>query len=242
PAVSALLNAAVSFGSWASCASGFEAWPSSLPFQPDRALEARPPAHRRIAMLERLRRPQDLAHILDHLPAGGAGRQVPFDVGALDRVERSVGVRVEKVVVRMHRVHGPARSRTLLSQEPSELHARLEDLRLRGAFGDPEELRHFLVIESLHVVQHEGFAAAFRQPLDGSLEIDACDRCLATRGWLERRLRVERLGELVHLGLPAADEVEAMIEREPVEPRADGRVALEAAKLAMRLQEDLLQQ
>ncbi len=42
--------------------------------------------------------------------------------------------------------------------------------------------------------------------------------------------------------LPAADIVEAVVEREPVQPGSDRCVPLEAANLAVGLQEDLLEQ
>src|SRR4029450_3660215 len=53
---------------------------------------------------------------------------------------------------------------------------------------------------------------------------------------------VECLGELVHFGLPAADIVEAVVECETIQPRPDRCVPLEAANLAVGLQEDLLEQ
>ena len=106
----------------------------------------------------------------------------------------------------------------------------------------PSMSADFLVIEPFDVVQHERLAAPFRQPLDGALEIEPRDRRLAARGRLERRFGVERFGQLVHLRLPAAHEIEAVVERQTVEPRAERRVALEAAELAVGLQEDFLEQ
>ena len=106
----------------------------------------------------------------------------------------------------------------------------------------PSSSADFLVIEPFDVVQHERLAAAFRQPFDRALEVHARNRRLAAGHRLERGLGVERLGQLVHLRLPAPHVVEAMVERQPIEPGADRRVALEAAKLAVRLQEDLLEQ
>src|SRR5438093_13489869 len=61
-------------------------------------------------MLERLRRAHDLAHVVDDLPARRARGEVPFDVGALGRLERSVGVRVEEGFAWMHRIHGPGKA------------------------------------------------------------------------------------------------------------------------------------
>ena len=83
----------------------------------------------------------------------------------------------------------------------------------------PSRSADFLVIEPFDVVQHERFAAAFRQPLDRALEVDPRDRRLAARGRLERGLGVERFGQLVHLRLPAAHVIEAVVERQAVEPR-----------------------
>jgi hypothetical protein len=50
-------------------------------------------------------------------------------------------------------------------QHRSQLHARLEHLRLRRPFRDSEQPADLFVIEPFDV-QHERLAAAFRQPRD----------------------------------------------------------------------------
>src|SRR6185369_1107808 len=74
----------------------------------DRPLDSRPHAHRRDARLERAGRAQNLAEILDRLPARHARREVLLEVGAIARLERPVDVFVDGVFVRMHIARSPA--------------------------------------------------------------------------------------------------------------------------------------
>src|SRR5205823_479968 len=85
-------------------------------------------------------------------------------------------------------------------------------------------------------------AAPLGQPLDRALEIELHDRRLAPRRGLHRALPVQRVGDPAHLRLPAAHVIEAVVERQTIQPRADRGIALEAAKLPVRLQENLLQE
>ena len=102
---------------------------------------------------------------------------------------------------------------------------------------------HFLVIEPFDVVQDERLAAAFRQPLDRAIEDPIRAIGVSRRAHrLERGIGVQRFGQLVHLRPPAPHVVEAVIERQPIEPGAERRIALEAPELRYDLQEDLLQQ
>ena len=85
----------------------------------DRALEARPRAHRRLAQLELAARAEDLAQILDGLPARRAAAEVLVDAVPLDRAERSVDVVVQGCVVRLH---------LFPAQKRAQLQPRLEHL------------------------------------------------------------------------------------------------------------------
>src|ERR1700730_6103555 len=127
-------------------------------------------------------------------------------------------------------------------QHAAQLDARLEYLRLRRALGNPEQLTHLFVVESFHVVQDECLAASLRQARDGPLEIDSRDGRLARRRRLEQTLIVERIGQLPGLDLPAADEVQAVVQCQPVQPGSQRRLALEASELPVRLEKDLLQE
>src|SRR5437773_589463 len=53
---------------------------------------------------------------------------------------------------------------------------------------------------------------------------------------------VERVGERLHPRRPAPDVIEAMIQRQAIQPGANRRVALVGADLPVRLQEDFLEQ
>ena len=95
-----------------------------LAFQPDRALEPRPRAHRRLARLERRGRAQDLAQIRRPACRHDAHAARCCSTSARSRgVERAVDVFVEGRFVRMH-----ITSLLAAAQKRAQLHARLEHL------------------------------------------------------------------------------------------------------------------
>src|ERR1700720_54795 len=132
-------------------------------------------------------------------------------------------------------VSSPQTSGPSFRQHAAQLDARLEYLRLRGALGNPEQLTHLFVIESFHLVQDEGLAASLRQACDGPFEVDSRDWRLARPRRLEPTLIVQRLGQLPDPGLPAADEVQAVVQCQPIQPGSQRGLALEAPKLPVRL-------
>ena len=90
---------------------------------------------------------------------------------------------------------------------------------------------------------------AARQP-SGSSRARARDRSGRSPGrasrWLSRvrqhRRVVEAVGQLAGSRRAAADVVENLVRRQPIQPRAERRLAPEALELAVRREEDLLQQ
>ena len=151
---------------------------------------------------QRLRRARDRPQVVDE-PRHSAHFEVALDLGARRPCQRVVGVFVERRFVRMHittrtwhtlgercsaeTFADGARRRGSRPQHRAQLHARLEHLRLRRAFRDPEQLAHFLVIEPFDVVEHERFTASGRQPFDGAIEIDPCNRRVAPPDRLDAR-------------------------------------------------------
>jgi hypothetical protein len=129
--------------------------------------------------------------------------------------------------------------------QPPQPQARLVHLRLRCAGGDAKNHRHLLVLEPLDVVQQERRAAAPGELADGALEVHSAHRA-EHRAAARRRLRdpvgVERLGDPCLPRLPAAPVVEALVDAEAIEPRAQAGLAPVAAHLAVGVEEDLLQQ
>src|SRR5688500_7409559 len=101
------------------------------------------------------------------------------------------------------------------------------------------------MLESFNIVKHKSSPASRGQLRNRPLEIDAADG-----GWHEgssryrlvRPFLVQRPCRPGHLRLAAAQEIEALVHRQPVEPGAQGRIATEAAQLAVRSQEDFLKQ
>src|SRR5262245_37280055 len=94
-----------------------------------------------------------------------------------------------------------------------------------------------MVIEPLDIVQHEHLPVADRQLPDRALQVETQTR-------IAGHAMVLRLHSLTHTpdpSLAAAHEIEATIERQAVEPRADRRLALEPAHLLICEEEDLLQ-
>src|SRR3990172_392290 len=109
--------------------------------------------------------------------------------------------------------------------------------RFRGPDGDPQHLADFLVIETRDVVEEERRAARGRELSDGSFELEPSK---ADGRNAPGKLVSQRLGPALLLRSSAAQVVEASVDREPVEPRAERRAALEAREPIVRLQKNLL--
>ena len=78
-----------------------------------------------------------------------------------------------------------------------------------------------------------------------ALEIDPVDRAIrqpmAARVRQHRRV-VQPVGQLSRPRRPAADVIEDLVHRQPIQPRAERRLAAKAIQLPVRREEDLLQQ
>jgi hypothetical protein len=134
-----------------------------------------------------------------------------------------------------------------LRQHRSKPETRLVHLGLRGAFRDPEDFADFPVLEPLDVVQHEGRAAPFGQPRHRPFEIHLRHRLLGEAAGpisrlVERRLVVQRIGQLGGAGGAASQVIQALVRGQPVQPRPERRLAAKTVQLAVRRQKYLLQQ
>jgi hypothetical protein len=74
----------------------------AFPLELNRALDAHPGPRRRVLQIEIRRRAPDLAQIVDELPAGDARGHMPLDLRDLGRRQRAVGVRVQRLFIRVH--------------------------------------------------------------------------------------------------------------------------------------------
>ena len=109
----------------------------------------------------------------------------------------------------------------------------------------PSDLGDLAVLEPLDVVQHERRAASVGQLRHRALEIHLRHRLLrqaAAARLVPARLVVERVGELARARRPAPQVVEAQIRRQPIQPRAERRLAAKAVELPVRREKNLLQQ
>ena len=100
------------------------------------------------------------------------------------------------------------------------------------------------MFEPFDVVQHERRAAPFRQLRQRPLEIDPIDRAVGqpvAACFRQQRRVVEPVGQLARPRRAAANVIENLVHRQPVQPRAERRLAAEALELPVRGQEDLLQ-
>jgi hypothetical protein len=82
------------------------------------------------------------------------------------------------------------------------------------------------------------------QRIDGALEIDSADRAKYRH---RRRHRhriglIERIGLMSHPRLAVAEDIQAVIHRQPIEPGAERRFAPEAAELPIGKQENVLEE
>ena len=100
------------------------------------------------------------------------------------------------------------------------------------------------MFEALDVVQHERRAAAFGELGQRAFEVHprhgAFGKSTAARVG-KRRLVVERVGHVDRPPGAAAQVVETEVDRQPIEPRPERRLAAEAVELPVRRQEDLLE-
>ena len=110
----------------------------------------------------------------------------------------------------------------------------------------PEDLGDLAVLQAFDVVQHEGGAAAGRQLRDRAIQVHLAHRALgqvaAARIRNPRLLVVQRVGDLAGAGGAAAQVIEAQVRRQAIQPGAERRLAAERIELAMRDQEDVLEE
>ena len=167
-----------------------------------------------------------------------------LDRALLERVELAIDVGGSREFLASHDRHAhPA----LSSRVPRWARIRRRALwtcDLDVPSDTPRIVRHFLVAESLDVVQEERCPARGWQRLDGTFEIDPAHRAQRRSGGRHRRgvRLVHRVGDLPHPGLPVPQHVEAVVHRQPIQPRAQRRLASITAHLSIGQQEDVLQQ
>jgi len=91
------------------------------------------------------------------------------------------------------------------------------------------------VVQSFNVVQHKNGAIAVGQLLDGAFEIQPGHRLVPRRQRLVPAVFFEPIGQYSHPRLPAPDEIEALVHRQPVEPGAERRITAETPELSMHV-------
>src|SRR5205085_4464216 len=119
------------------------------------------------------------------------------------------------------------------------------ELRLRRAFGDAEYVSDLVVVVPLDVVQDEDGAIAGRQLRDGALKGDAInDRHLVRvlRAAHDLHGRLALFGRKLGPCAPAPKVHEHLIDREPMQPSGEGRLAAKTADLVEEMREDVLRQ
>ena len=128
-----------------------------------------------------------------------------------------------------------------LPEKLPDAQARLVHLRLRRALGDAEDAADFVMIEAFHVMEQERGARAFRQRLDGPLEIEPVHRDPRFVGGVTDPV-VQHVRRLILTRRLAPQPVQADVHPQAVQPRPERRVAAERVQLPVGGEENLLQQ
>ena len=169
----------------------------------------------------------DLLYLGDDERAFAAGFEVGRHLHVLGRAQLALDVVVQRLVAGMCHVRLP--------QHRAQLHARLENLALRGALADAEHLGNLFVLESFDVVQHERHAAPFGQAGDCAFDVDPGAGRLVRRGHV-RAAFLEWARGSPHPALTAPQEIEALADCQPIQPRAERGVPSIAVELSMDLE------
>ena len=106
----------------------------------------------------------------------------------------------------------------------------------------PRMVGDLVMLKSLDIVEDEGRARTFRQPRDGSLEVEPLDAAV----WYPRRSRhhlfVQRGRHAARPGLAAFQVIETPVHRQAIEPGPHRGVAAKFGELSIGQQKDFLQQ